>query len=113
MIPSFLLALREGLERFADGVMMIWYPQLQRIESAQLAKRLQAVAAKQAPKGWLHVRLSVALADERGFGLLGSGLFIANPPHQLATTLRPLMPWLVAALGQHDKAGFLLESSAH
>jgi 23S rRNA (adenine2030-N6)-methyltransferase len=105
-------ALREGLERFADGVMMIWYPQLQRIESAQLAKRLQAVATKQAPKGWLHVRLSVALADERGFGLLGSGLLIANPPHPLAATLRPLMPWLVAALSQHDKAGFLLETSA-
>lgn len=107
-----VVALREGLERFADGVMMIWYPQLQRVESAQLAKRLQAVATKQAPKGWLHLRLSVALADERGFGLLGSGLVIANPPHQLAQTLRQLLPWLVTALGQHDKAGFLIESSA-
>jgi 23S rRNA (adenine2030-N6)-methyltransferase len=107
-----VVTLREGLERFADGVMMVWYPQLQRVESAQLAKRLQAVATKQAPKGWLHVRLSVALADERGFGLIGSGLVVANPPHQLAQTLRPLLPWLVTALGQHDKAGFLLESSA-
>jgi len=107
-----VVALREGLERFADGVMMIWYPQLQRIESASLAKRLQAVAGKQAKKGWLHVRLSVALPDERGFGLLGSGVFIANPPHLLAAALRPLMPWLVGALAQHEQAGFLLEQSA-
>jgi 23S rRNA (adenine2030-N6)-methyltransferase len=107
-----VVALREGLERFADGVVMIWYPQLQRIESASLAKRLQAVATKQAKKGWLHVRLSVALPDARGFGLLGSGVFIANPPHLLAAALRPLMPWLVGALGQHEQAGFLLEQSA-
>jgi len=57
------------------------------------------------------VRLSVALPDERGFGLLGSGMFIANPPHQLAAELRPLMPWLVSALAQHEKAAFVLESS--
>jgi 23S rRNA (adenine2030-N6)-methyltransferase len=92
-------------------VMLVWYPQLQRIESAQLAKRLQAMVAQRAPKGWLHVRLSVALSDERGFGLLGSGMFIANPPHGLVAALRPLMPWLVSALGQHERAGFVVEGS--
>ena len=47
-------ALREALERFADAVVVIWYPQLQTLESQQLPRRLQAVADAQAKRGWLH-----------------------------------------------------------
>jgi len=94
-------ALREALTRFAEGVVMIWYPQ-----------RLQASADALAKRGWLHVRLTVQQSDERGFGLLGSGLFIANPPHVLHGTLQPLMQYLVDALGQYGGAHFLLEQRA-
>ena len=59
----------------------------------------------------LHARLSVAKADERGFGLVGSGVFIANPPHTLHDELQAVLPWLVEVLGLHDGAGFLLEQS--
>jgi 23S rRNA (adenine2030-N6)-methyltransferase len=105
-------ALREALTRFAEGVVMIWYPQVTTIESAQLPHRLQAVADAQAKKGWLHVRLTVQRPDERGFGLIGSGLFIANPPHVLHDTLAPLMQYLVDVLGQYEGAHFLLEQRA-
>ena len=105
-------ALREALTRFAEGVVMIWYPQLTTIESAQLPHRLQAVADAQAKKGWLHARLTVQRPDERGFGLIGSGLFIANPPHVLHDTLAPLMQTLVDLLGQYDGASYLLEQRA-
>ena len=107
-------ALREALTRFPQCVVVIWYPQLQMLESAQLPQRLRnaaEAAAAPAKKGWLHVRLSVAKADERGFGLVGSGLFIANPPHTLHDELQALLPWLVEVLGQHDGASFLLEQS--
>jgi 23S rRNA (adenine2030-N6)-methyltransferase len=105
-------ALREALTRFAEGTVIVWYPQLATLESAQLPQRLQSVADAQAKKGWLHARLTVRQPDERGFGLLGSGLFIANPPHVLHDTLQPLMQYLVDVLGQYDGAHYLLEQRA-
>ena len=105
-----LAALREGLQRFADGVFMIWYPQLQLLESAQLAQRLKAAADTGAKKGWLHVRLTVEQQNNpRGFGMLGSGMFIANPPFTLHDELQECLPLLVDKLGQYDGANFLLE----
>lgn len=107
-----LAALREGLQRFADGVFMIWYPQLQLLESHQLAQRLKAAADAGAKKGWLHVRLTVTQADERGFGMLGSGMFIANPPFTLHDELQECLPYLVEHLGLYDGANYVLEQRA-
>jgi 23S rRNA (adenine2030-N6)-methyltransferase len=98
-----LAALREALERFADAVVIVWLPQLQLLEATQLPQRLKATAAAGAKKGWLHARLTVARADPRGFGLLGSSVFVANPPHTLHGALQPLLPWLAEVLGQ-DRA---------
>jgi 23S rRNA (adenine2030-N6)-methyltransferase len=97
--------LRDAIVRFAEGVYMVWYPQVSRLESAQLPKRLMALA----PKGWLHVRMTVSQPDERGFGLTGSGLFIVNPPYTLHQTLADVMPFLVDALAQYDGASYLIE----
>lgn len=98
-------ALREGLERFASGVYMVWYPQVTKLEAASLPRRLEAIA----PKGWVHARLSVQQPDAQGFGLAGSGVFVLNPPHSLAAQLQGLLPWLVEALGQHDGAHYALD----
>jgi 23S rRNA (adenine2030-N6)-methyltransferase len=107
-----LTALREALERAPDTVVMIWYPQLQLLESTQLATRLKASADAAAKKGWLHVRMTVAQADERGFGMLGSGMFIANPPFTLHDELAACLPLLVERLGQYDGANYVLEQKA-
>jgi 23S rRNA (adenine2030-N6)-methyltransferase len=114
MDPSYELAadygkvvatLRDAVTRFAEGVYVIWYPQVNRIEAAQLPKRLMALA----PKGWLHVRLTVNKPDAQGFGLAGSGLFVINPPYTLHATLAAVMPRLVDVLAQYDGASFLIE----
>ncbi len=105
-------AAREALTRFAEGVVMVWYPQLDLRESTQLPGRLKAVADAQAKKGWLHARLSVAEPNERGFGLLGSGMFVINPPHTLMPALREALPVLVRLLGQHAGASHRLESES-
>lgn len=107
-----LAALREALQRFAEGLVLIWYPQLQLLESAQLVQRLKATADASAKKGWLHVRLTVAQADERGFGMMGSGMFIANPPFTLHDELQESLPYLVDKLGQYDGANFIIEQKA-
>ena len=85
-------ALREALQRFADGTIAIWYPQLQTVESAQLVQRL-----------------TVTQADERGFGMMGSGMFVVNPPFVLHDKLAECLPTLVDTLGQYDDANYLLE----
>ncbi len=107
-----LAALREALERFPECVVLVWLPQLQLIESTQLPQRLKAAADSGAKKGWLHARLTVAQADERGFGLLGSSVFIANPPHTLHGALQPVLPFLAQTLAQFDGAKSALDRSA-
>ena len=101
-------SLRDALTRFAEGVYLVWYPQVSKLEAAQLPKRLEALA----PKGWLHARLTVQEPDQQGFGLAGSGMFVINPPYTLHDELLELLPYLVDALGQYDGANFLLEQRA-
>ena len=104
-----LASVREALTRFADGTVIVWLPQLQLLEAAQLPQRLKSAAAP-AKKGWLHARLNVAPPAERGFGLLGSSVFVVNPPHKLQPLLAPLLPWLAATLAQYPGAHSALEA---
>jgi 23S rRNA (adenine2030-N6)-methyltransferase len=106
-----LAALREALQRFATGTVIVWHPQLQLVEAAQLPRRLKA-AAKDAPKGWLHATLHVCPPLEGGFGLTGSGVFVVNPPHTLHAALAQALPVLVQRLGQYPGARFTLEHAA-
>ena len=98
-------ALREAIARFAEGVYLVWYPQVTKLEAAQLPKRLEALA----PRGFVHARLTVQRPDSQGFGLAGSGVFVINPPFTLHDELLALLPFLVEVLGQYDGANFLLE----
>ena len=107
-----LAALREALERFPEGVVLVWLPQLQLVEAAQLPQRLKAAADHGAKKGWLLARLTVAQAGERGFGMMGSSVFVANPPHTLFGDLQPVLPYLAQVLAQFDGAKSALEKSS-
>jgi 23S rRNA (adenine2030-N6)-methyltransferase len=100
-----IASLRDALSRFAEGVYMVWYPQVTKLEAAQLPKRLESLA----PKGWLHARLTVQQPDSQGFGLAGSGVFILNPPFTLHDQLLTVLPYLTDVLGQYDGANYLLE----
>ena len=107
-----LAAMREALTRFPEGIVMVWLPQVQLVEAAQLPQRLKAAADTLAKKGWLHARLTAARADARGFGLMGSSVFVANPPHTLHGLLQPVLPWLARELAQFDGAKGYVERSA-
>lgn len=108
-----LAALREALARFAECTVIVWLPQLQLLEAARLPARLKAAATGKAPKGWLLARLSVARPRERGFGMLGSWVFVANPPHTLAPALRAALPVLAQVLAEDEGAGsWACESSS-
>ena len=106
--PKVISSLREAILRFPEGVYMVWYPQVSKLEAAQVPRRLEGLA----PKGWLHARLTVQQPDAQGFGLAGSGMFILNPPYTLHAQLLEVLPWLTEVLGQYDGANYLLEEKA-
>jgi 23S rRNA (adenine2030-N6)-methyltransferase len=106
--PRVVATLRDALARFAEGVYLVWYPQVRKVEAAELPRRLQALA----PGAWLHVRLTVQQPDSQGFGLAGSGVFVLNPPHLLHARLEASMPYLVEVLGQYEGASFLIDRLA-
>ncbi len=104
-----LTAVREGLGRFAEATILVWYPQLQRLEPREMVERLKACAVQQGRRGWLHARQTFAPPDASGFGMMGSGMLVINPPHTLFATLRDCLPALDEHLGRFDGAQHLLE----
>ena len=100
--------LRDALLRFAEGVYIVWYPQVSKVEAARLPKRLEALA----PKAWLNVRLERAAAGRAG---LRPGRQRRLRPQSAALAARPaggLMPYLVDTLAQYDGASYGIDSVA-
>src|SRR5690606_24774587 len=96
--------LKDALERFATGCYAIWYPQVQRREPAELARKLERLPGIR----WLHATLTVRSPSPDGLGLHGSGMFVVNPPWTLHDALAQCLPWLAEVLAQDDGAGFTL-----
>jgi 23S rRNA (adenine2030-N6)-methyltransferase len=102
-------AVREALTQFAQAVVLIWVPQVALVEARELPRRLGNAAAS-APKGWLRAGLTVAEPHQSGYGMTGSSMFVINPPHGLAETLREVLPFLAPALAQFEGAAHRLEA---
>lgn len=102
-----LVAMEEGLKRFATGSFLLWYPIVQRREVQTLARSLEKLDTV-----WVHATLTVCRPASDGFGLHGSGMFVINPPWTLHDTLADALPWMARALAQDDRAGHTLTRSA-
>ncbi len=100
------VAIDDAQKRFAGGTYAVWYPALGRLESQQLPERLKRVAQSD----WLHVTLHIGAPGDDGRGLVGSGMFIINPPWTLEAALKDTMPWLTQALARDRSARFSLQS---
>lgn len=92
-------ALEEGLARFAEGVYLVWYPILTRGDHVRMLESLRKLSDKT-----LNIAMTVQEPDEKGFGMLGSGLFVINPPWTLKTTMAAVMPYLIEKLAQYPGA---------
>lgn len=105
---AVVTAVKEGLQRFATGSFMVWYPLLQKNESIALAGKLKKLAPD-----WLNCTLTVQPPSADGMGMHGSGVFLVNPPWTLAAALKDTLPWLAQTLkvGAGETAGFTLETS--
>jgi 23S rRNA (adenine2030-N6)-methyltransferase len=105
---AVIASLTDAVRRFAGGLFMVWYPVVHKPGAKDMLRSLKALA----PKGWLHARLEVQASDAQGFGLLGSGVLVINPPYTLHEDLQGALPWLADVLGQHAGACHLLEQHA-
>jgi 23S rRNA (adenine2030-N6)-methyltransferase len=79
--------------RFATGVVAIWYPVIERrwVERYERALRATGIAP--------IATYELCVARERsGGGLVGSGMFVVNPPWQLDEELDDALPWLAERL---------------
>jgi len=99
--PKVVDALQEGLSRFAEGVYVVWYPILTRGDHIRMIESLRKLSDKT-----LNIAMTVQEPDEKGFGMLGSGLFVINPPWTLKGTMQDIMPYLVEKLAQYQGASY-------
>lgn len=106
---AVVTAVKEGLQRFATGSFMVWYPLLQKNESITLAGKLKKLAPD-----WLNATLTVQPPSADGMGMHGSGVFLVNPPWTLAAALKDTLPWLAQTLkvSADGTASYSLETSA-
>jgi len=102
-----IYAVRGGIERFATGTFMVWYPLVGRREADQFPGRLKRIQ----PKDWLHATLTIKAGNDDGLGLNGSGIFLINPPWTLPGMLAKVLPYLVKHLGQDREAAFSMEDT--
>ena len=102
--PKVVEALREGIKKFSEGVYIVWYPILSRGDHVYLIDQLRELSEKT-----LNISMTVQEPDLQGFGMLGSGLFIINPPWTLAEKMQSVMPYLTEKLGQFDAASFQID----
>lgn len=97
-------AVAEALNRFAQGIYMIWYPVLDEYNATKFLNRFTSLQVKEI----LHVRLHTGA---EGPGMHGCGVIILNPPFTLADNLKSAMPELTVLLeASPGKGRHLIES---
>ncbi|MBQ9259590.1 MAG: 23S rRNA (adenine(2030)-N(6))-methyltransferase RlmJ [Neisseriaceae bacterium] len=96
--------LKKAIKKFATGCYLIWYPILNREESKRLPEQLKKLAPK-----WLKTELIVKSFSQDGFGMVGSGMLIINPPYILAEQLNQEIPDLCSLLAQDSTANYAIE----
>jgi 23S rRNA (adenine2030-N6)-methyltransferase len=80
--------------KFATGTYILWYPVVKR----DIVEQMSYTFSKSAVKNVLQVEFCLE-NDTDEYGMTGTGLFIVNPPWQLATQLDEILPFMKSKLG--------------
>lgn len=84
-------------QRFKSGIIMLWYPVVDRRYITQMECQLVESSLSDV----LQMELNMS-ADTQHYGMTGCGLFIVNPPWQLADNCEELLPYLVKHLSPNN-----------
>jgi len=98
-------------DKWPVGTLVLWYPILERrkVELLALKDRFFTSGIKGILIAELLIKERIANEDSEGFGLIGSGMLIIQPPWRLAAELQEMLPWLAGALGLEEKGSWNLE----
>jgi 23S rRNA (adenine2030-N6)-methyltransferase len=100
----------EAFAKWPTGSYLLWYPVKSRRATDELARHVAASAAATKPAGkCLRLEFSVA-PQQKGSGLISTGLLIVNPPWTLASELKTILLELEKPLGQGGAGRFRLET---
>jgi 23S rRNA (adenine2030-N6)-methyltransferase len=105
---SVLKALEEAIHRFANGVYLIWYPVLSRLDAKEFPSRLKKLSQEH-NLSWLRAELRIKPMSEDG--LSASGMWIINPPWQLKEALENVLPTLQSTLQINEAGSYLIEAA--
>lgn len=86
--------LNKSYKKFATGTYILWYPVVKR----PLIDQMIALFKQSPVKNLLQAEFCLH-QDSDEYGMTGTGLFIINPPWQLASQLEDILPYLQKKLG--------------
>jgi 23S rRNA (adenine2030-N6)-methyltransferase len=89
-------AINQAMKKFATGIYIIWYPLLNAEYATPLLHQLNALNITKT------LRVEFTISTMNTFGLMGSGVWIINPPWLLERELRTALPWLMTKLGEFN-----------
>jgi 23S rRNA (adenine2030-N6)-methyltransferase len=90
-----LAALKEGLQRWPQGIYALWFPIKERRSLQRFLRAVQRLPAKDILLAELLIR-----PDDSPLRLNGSGMLLLNPPWKIDTEIAAALPVLVAELGE-------------
>ncbi|MBU2871676.1 23S rRNA (adenine(2030)-N(6))-methyltransferase RlmJ [Colwellia sp. E2M01] len=89
----------KAYSKFATGSYILWYPVVKR----ELVEQMAHTFSKSDVKNVLQVEFCLS-DDTEEYGMTGTGLFIVNPPWQLASQLEEILPYMKAKLGSNESS---------
>jgi len=87
----------KAYKKFATGTYILWYPVVKR----EQVNEMENSFIKSDVKNLLQLEFCLS-NDTDEYGMTGTGLFIVNPPWQLATQMAEVLPFLKEKLGNND-----------
>ena len=89
----------KAYSKFATGTYILWYPVVKR----DLVTGMTDMFVNSDVKNLLQVEFSLS-PDTEEYGMTGTGLFIVNPPWQLAKQLETILPYMKDKLGNSNSS---------
>ncbi|HCM46861.1 MAG TPA: 23S rRNA (adenine(2030)-N(6))-methyltransferase RlmJ [Colwellia sp.] len=87
----------KAYEKFSTGTYILWYPVVKR----ELIEQMSHNLVKSSVRNVLQVEFCLE-NDTDEYGMTGTGLFIVNPPWQLAAQLEEILPYMKTKLGRDE-----------
>ena len=100
-LDRLILALREGVKRFATGTYLLWYP----VKDVRSIERFHAALAATGLPKLMAAELRIRRAARDGRVLSGCGIIVHNPPFTLADELGAILPLLATRFAIAPGAG--------